>query len=81
MAFPTIAEKIASGETVTAYCPLPCGARRVLDLEALGRQFGFDFEVSHDTISHRLRCQKCGKLGGSIRLSPPLPAHRGYPLK
>lgn len=66
MPFPTIAETIAAGTEIGAYCGAPCWHRQMLDLDALGKKLGFDFIVSAATIRPLLRCTKCGRKGCTI---------------
>lgn len=67
MPFRTIAEIMAEGGTIGAYCGQPCWHHSDLDLPALVRRFGLDFEVSAYTINPRLRCTVCGQKRGTIR--------------
>jgi hypothetical protein len=62
-----ISQLIEEGTTITAYCTVDCGHRADLDLEALGKAYGPDFDLNHYTIAHKLKCTKCGRLGVTIR--------------
>lgn len=62
-----IGRLIEEGTTITAYCAVDCGGKRDLDLKAMAEAYGPDFDLNHWTVSHRLRCQKCGTLGMTIR--------------
>jgi hypothetical protein len=62
-----ISQLIEEGTTITAYCTVDCGAKRDLDLKAMAEAYGPDFDLNHWTVSHRLRCRKCQKLGMTIR--------------
>ena len=70
----TVAEHIAGGYSIRAYCerggePL-CGHSVELDLEALGNRLGFEHHCTHDALAPKLRCSSCGSRNVSLRISP-----------
>jgi hypothetical protein len=63
----TLRQLIEEGTTITAYCGITCGGKKDLDLPALAEAYGLDFDLTHQSVAHRLRCTKCGRLGATIR--------------
>ncbi len=58
---------------VHAWCnDLKCNHTSELDLNMLGKILGYDREFSARSINPTLRCTKCGKKNGSIRISPKI---------
>jgi len=70
MPFDTIRDLIEDESEVWAHCSAPCHHPARLDLHALGARLGYDFEVSHDSLTPKLRCSKCGSARVTIRLVP-----------
>lgn len=70
----TIADHIAKGYTLRAYCERhganPCGHSVELDLQALGRRLGFDHPCRHHDLAPKLKCSACGSRKVSLRVSP-----------
>lgn len=62
-----LSKLIEEGTTITAYCVVECGGQRDLDLKGMMEAYGPDFELNHFTVSHRLKCNKCGKFRMTIR--------------
>ena len=60
---------IANNVRLTAWCN-PCRHHDVLDLDALGRQLGFDHSTMHDDLTPRLRCTACGSRDIGLIMRP-----------
>jgi len=70
MPFDIIRDLIKDGGQIWAHCGPPCWHSRNLDLHALGERLGYDFEVSHYSLTPKLRCSKCGSKQVGIRHIP-----------
>lgn len=72
----TLKKLIEERTTITAYCALPCEGKRDLDLKGMAKAYGEDFDLTHQSISHRLRCHACNTIGQmTIRIHQEY--HRG----
>jgi hypothetical protein len=71
----TIGDHLDEGYAVTAHCAIPgpdgCGHSAELDLDALAKQLGRDFKLSHWTLTPKLRCDKCRSKKVTIRVHNP----------
>jgi hypothetical protein len=70
--YSTIQQLIDGEYTIHAYCHgRLCSHHQKLDLEKLKASLGGDFKLTHDTLTPKLRCTKCGGKKVGLIVSPP----------
>lgn len=76
----TVEEVIKRGETIRAYCHnSACHHNAVLDALAIRDRFGPDFEMTHDNLTPKLRCIRCGGRDVGIIRTPGTKEYGGNP--
>ena len=68
----TIGDFIAARHRLTAYCAgRQCWHGAKIDLEALAKRLGENFDLYRPGLRDRFRCTACGGRGATFTVSPP----------
>jgi len=77
----TVAEWIARGDRITAYCGNPwCPRKQRVSAFPMGVELDLsklDPNLTADQVRARLKCTVCGHKGGTITMSPNAPGMGG----
>ena len=65
MALPTLGHHDSTREQLRGHCPA-CAHSSIVDVELLVRVFGAELPVT--AVRPRLRCTRCGHLGGDVTI-------------